>query len=137
VADTVAPGLAPSDPAGRTQLHHWLSFIGTELHKGIFALHFDRSSNDALKAFARDKVAVRFGYLERHLTGRDYLLDQFSVADAYLATVLNWTRAAGPDLKDWPAIAAYQQRVLARPAVARAASEEFAMYTAEQQQKKA
>jgi glutathione S-transferase len=50
------------------------------------------------------------------------------VADAYLATVLNWTRVAGPALADWPALQAYHQRVLARPAVARAFGEELAMY---------
>jgi glutathione S-transferase len=133
IAETVAPSLAPSEPADRARLAQWLVFISTELHTGIFGLHFDRSSNDAVKAFARDKVAVRFGYLERHLTGRDYLLDRFTVADAYLATVLTWTRVAGPDLKDWPALQAYHRRVLGRPAVAKAFSEELAMYTEEQQ----
>jgi glutathione S-transferase len=132
VADNLAPGLAPQDRAGRTQLHHWLSFISTELHKGIFALFFGAGTNDDVKAFARDKVEPRFRYLESHLTGRDYLLDQFSVADAYLATVLNWTRVTGPNLGDWPAVQAYHQRVLARPAIARAAGEEFAIYSEDQ-----
>jgi glutathione S-transferase len=82
-------------------------------------------------------VTPRFAHLERHLTGRDYLLDRFTVADAYLATVLNWTRVAGPDLRDWPALQAYHQRVFARPAVARAFGDELAMYTEEQRRAKA
>jgi glutathione S-transferase len=134
VADTAAPGLAPSDRAGRARLGQWLAFITSELHKGIFSLHFDRASNDAVQAYARSKVAAPFGYLERHLTGREYLLDAFTVADAYLATILNWTQKTGPDLRDWPAVQAYHRRVLARPAVARAFGEEFAMFTAEQRQ---
>jgi glutathione S-transferase len=132
VADTVAPGFAPSDRAGRAQLAQWLAFISSEIHQGIFALHFDPGSNDTVQTFARSHVASRFGHLERHLTGRDYLLDSFTVADAYLATVLNWTQKTGPDLRDWPALQAYHRRVLARPAVARALGEEFAMYTEEQ-----
>lgn len=136
LTETVAPGLAPIDRAGRAQLAQWLSFISTELHTGVFSLHFDKGTGDAVKAFARERVASRFAYLERHLTGRDYLLDRFTVADAYLATVLNWTQVTGPDLGEFPALEAFHRRVLARPAVARAFGEELAMYTAEQRQAK-
>jgi glutathione S-transferase len=132
IADTVAPGLAPPDRAGRSRLLQWLSFISTELHTGIFTLHFDRGTNDTVQGFARKKVTPLFDYLDRHLTGRDYLLDAFSVADAYLATVLTWTQKTGPELKGWPAVQAYHRRVLARPSVAKAFGEELAMYTAEQ-----
>lgn len=134
IASTAAPGLAPEDAAGRAQLARWLSFVSSELHAGYFALQFARDTSEPVKAFARARVTPRFAYLERHLTGRDYLLDRFTVADAYLATVLNWTRVAGPDLRDWPALQAYHQRVLARPAVARAFGDELAMYTEEQRQ---
>jgi glutathione S-transferase len=132
LAETVAPSLAPKDRAGRTQLQQWLAFITTELHKGCFGLLLDKTANDTVKAFARDKIPPRLRLLDRHLTGREWLLDTFSVADVYLATVLNWTRATGPNLADYPAVQAYHQRVLARPAIARAAGEEFAMYAAEQ-----
>lgn len=121
--------LAPTDRAGRMRLDEWLSYVGTELHKGIYSLIFSRYTNDALKAYARDKIPSRFGIVEAHLKDREYLLDSFSVADAYLGTLLNWTRTAGPDLKEWPALLAYQKRVLARPAVAKAVGEEFALYT--------
>lgn len=127
--------LAPTEREERARLHEWLSFIGTELHKGIFALHFDRETNDALKSFARAKVASRFNHLEKHLTGRSFLLEHFTIADAYLATVLNWTQVTGPKLTDWPAIAAYHQRMLARPAIAKASGEEFVLYGAEQKRR--
>jgi glutathione S-transferase len=131
-----APAIAPSERAGRNQLAQWLSFISSELHTGIFSLHFDRGTSDDIKAFARTRVARRFDYLERHLAGRDFLLDRFTVADAYLATVLNWTRATGPELASWPALQAYHGRMLARPAVARAFGEELAMYNEEQRRAK-
>lgn len=46
------------------------------------------------------------------------------IADAYLFTVIGWTRFQNIDLAPWPAIAAYQQRVMARPAVQAAMQEE-------------
>lgn len=125
--------LAPTDLEGRAQLHQWLSFISSELHKGIYSLQFSRETTDPVKEYARKKIASRFGRLDAHLADREYLLGAFSVADAYLGTVLNWTRVAGPDLRDWPSLNAYHKRVRARPAVARAQAEEFALYTAEQQ----
>ncbi|MGN6106593.1 MAG: glutathione binding-like protein, partial [Kofleriaceae bacterium] len=123
--------LVPTERPARTQLQQWLSFISTELHKGIYGILFDRSASEEVKQFARARIPARFERLATHLTDREYLLDQFSVADAYLATVFAWTQAAGPKLGDWPVLAAYQKRLLARPAVARAFGEELAMYTAE------
>jgi glutathione S-transferase len=67
-----------------------------------------------------------------HLEGREFLLDHFSVADAYLVTILNWTQAVPAiDLAKWPAIKAYYDRVRQRPSVTKASSEEFTLYKAE------
>ena len=83
------------------------------------------------KARARDKSESRFAFLDNHLRGRDFLLDRFTVADAYLYTVLNWTGSTKVDLTPWPAIAAYHKRMQARPSIAKAFKEEFALYQAE------
>ena len=71
--------------------------------------------------------------LERHLAGRDFLLDGFTVADAYLVTVLNWAQYCGVALAEWPAV----RRMQARPSVARAFSEEMALYEEEQARRNA
>ena len=126
-----AAGLAPQDPAGRTSLHQWLSFIGTELHKTTFAPQFDRTASDAVKAYALSKAGPRLDLLDRHLRGRESLLDRFSVADAYLATVLTWTAATPIDLGKWPAVAAYFAHVRKRPSIARAFREERPLYVKE------
>src|SRR5882724_9486694 len=91
-------GLAPWDAAGRYWLQQWLSFIGSELHKLVFSPLLDRASPEGAKEFALAKAAARFARLESYLAGRSYLLDRFSVADAYLTTVLNWSAPAGLDL---------------------------------------
>jgi glutathione S-transferase len=124
-------GLAPESGMPRYRLQQWLGFITSELHKLVFSPLLDpRSAADA-KGYATGKVAQRFAYLNTHLESREYLLDQFTVADAYLIVVLNWARFAGLDLAQWLAVQSYFQRMSTRPSVARAFAEEFALYQEE------
>lgn len=112
----------------RYRLQQWLNFIAAELHKYVFTPLFSPKFDDAAKAVAREAAAERFAHLDEHLTGRDWLLDEFSVADAYLAAVLNWAQALQIDLAPYPAVIAYRDRLRERPSVARALGEEFAEY---------
>jgi len=125
-------GLAPSHGPERYRLQLWLNFITSELHKLVFIPLLSHKSNDGAKAFAREQIAPRFAYLNAHLAGRDYLLDRFTVADAYLVTVLNWTKSTGIDLTQWPALDVYFRRMHQRASVARAFAEEMALYQEEQ-----
>jgi len=136
VADLDEEGrLAPKSGLERYRLQQWLNFIASELHKALFYPQFSPDSNDGAKSFSRKLLDKRFDYLDRHLTGRDFLLDHFTVADAYLATVLGWTRPVGIDLGQWPAIKDYFTRMRARPAVARAVAEEYALYEAQEERR--
>lgn len=117
----------------RTRLQQWLCFIGTELHKALFIPLLDPKAGPETKAWALAKGTSRLDYLENHLQGRDFLLERFSVADAYLATVLNWTMATPQiDFRTWPAIKAYHARLRTRPSIARAIAEEYELFKAEQ-----
>ncbi|UZE48371.1 glutathione binding-like protein [Rhodopseudomonas sp. P2A-2r] len=117
----------------RTRLQQWLCFIGTELHKALFIPLLDPKASAETKAWALARGTSRLDYLEAHLQGREFLLDRFSLADAYLATVINWTMATPQlDFAQWPAIKAYHQRLRARPSIARAVAEEFELFKAEQ-----
>jgi glutathione S-transferase len=124
--------LAPGHGPERYRLQLWLNFISSEVHKLVFTPLLSHKSNDGAKAFARDQIASRFAYLNAHLDGRDYLLDRFTVADAYLVTVLNWTKPTGIDLTQWPALHAYFRRMHRRESVAKAFAEEMALYQEEQ-----
>ena len=124
--------LAPKGGIARTRLHQWLCFVGTELHKGLFAPLFDRKAPEGTAANVLAKAEPRLAYLNNHLTGREFLLDSFSVADAYLYTVLNWSMATPVKFDRYPAIAAYFDRLKKRPSVAKAFGEELALYKAEQ-----
>lgn len=115
-----APGKQLAPEAGTMARYHlieWLNFISTELHKAFSPL-FKPNTPEETKQAARDTISARINIVEKQLQGRDYLTgNQFSVADAYLFTVLNWARPMKFDLGQWPAVEAYMQRVAARPAV--------------------
>ena len=128
--------LAPPGGRERSELQQWLGFIGTELHKAIFIPLLDDQASEAVKAYARDKIGLRMRILQAHLRDREYVLDTFSIADAYLTTILNWAGASKVDLQQWPEVHAYYQRMLKRPSIARAAGEEFALYKEEQARRK-
>ncbi|UFZ01428.1 glutathione binding-like protein [Bradyrhizobium ontarionense] len=116
----------------RSRLQQWLCFIGTELHKGLFIPILDKTAPDDMKTHVLKKNLSRLDYLDNHLRGREYLLDHFSVADAYLVTVINWTMATPPiELAKWPALKAYYERLRARASIAKAIAEEFQLYKAE------
>jgi glutathione S-transferase len=124
--------LAPASGPERYRLQLWLNFITSELHKLVFSPLLNHKSNDGARAFAHGQAGPRFDYLNAHLDGREFLLDRFTVADAYLVTVLNWTKPAGIDLTPWPAVLAYFKRMHRRESVARAFAEEMALYQEEQ-----
>jgi glutathione S-transferase len=124
-------GLAPMEAMPRTRLHQWLCFIGTELHKALFIPLFDTKLPADMKARILEKGDTRLAYLNAHLEGREFLLDRFSVADAYLFTVLNWRIATPVAIEKWPAIESYYSRMKKRPNISRALSEEHALYAEE------
>jgi glutathione S-transferase len=115
-----APEKKLAPPAGsmeRYRLMEWLNFISTEVHKNFGPL-FKPTTPEETKQAARDMLAKRLAFVAQKLEGSEYLMgNQFSVADAYLFTVLNWAGHVKLDLSPWPVLTAYHQRVAARPAV--------------------
>ncbi|MGA2551906.1 MAG: glutathione binding-like protein [Burkholderiaceae bacterium] len=125
-------GIGASPGMQRSRLQQWLCFIGTELHKGLFVPLLDKKAVPDVKTYVLGKYLSRLDYLESYLKGREFLLEEFSVADAYLTTVINWTMATPPiDLAKWPTLKTYYERLLARPSIARAIAEEFELYKTE------
>ena len=113
--------LAPANGSkARYQLQSWLTFIGTEVHKN-FSPFFNPAVTPEMKDLARSNLQRRLGYVNDQLAGRDFLMgDTFSVADAYLFTVVGWAKFVQLDLSAWPHLIAFQGRVAARPATQRA-----------------
>jgi glutathione S-transferase len=131
-------GIGAKPGIDRAKLQQWLCFIGTELHKGLFVTLLSKTAPPEAKTYTLEKGLSRLDYLDKYLEGREFLLDHFSVADAYLVTVINWTMATPPiELAKWPNVKAYYDRTRARPSIARALGEEFALYKAELERHKA
>lgn len=112
----------------RVRLTEALAFVATELHKGTFFPLFDRNASAAVREYAATHGEARLTRLQAQLEGRTWMLDDFGVADAYLLTVLSWCVATPIPLERWPTLLAYLKRGLKRPAVARAISEEKALF---------
>ncbi len=135
-----AARLAPpaSDRLARAKLQQWLSFIGSELHKALFTPLVGRETPPDVRAWTARKYSSRLAYLDDKLKGREFLLDRFGVADAYLATILNWTQATPEiDLNAYPNVKAYLERMRQRPSVAAALTTEVPLFRAEIARRKA
>jgi len=101
----------------RYRLQEWLTFIGTEMHKGYSPL-FNPNMPEEAKAIFKDKLKSRYEWLDGQFADKQYLMgDQFSVADGYLFTVTNWAKPTGVDISGFANLLAWHARVAARPAV--------------------
>ena len=90
------------------------------MHKGFFIPLFDQKAPEGTRQHTLKKYESRLKYLNDHLTGRQYLLDRFTV-----------------DLAPWPAIKSYREFLQTRPSIAKAFLEEMALYKAELARNKA
>jgi glutathione S-transferase len=118
IADRKPGTLAPAfGTFERYKLMEWLNFIATEVHKQFGPLWYP-DTPEATKDKQRATLAKRFGYIAETLGKQPYLMgENFTIADAYLHTMLNWTGHLKVDLAAFPALQQFQERVGARPAV--------------------
>lgn len=101
----------------RYRLMEWLNYIATELHKG-FAPFFKDNTPAEYKKILIDKLSHHFDYLTEHLAKNMFLMGElFSVADAYLFTILRWSGFVGIELKSWPVLLKYSDHINARASV--------------------
>jgi glutathione S-transferase len=119
IADQVpAKKLAP--PAGtmaRSRLQEWLNFLTSEIHKSFSPL-FNPATPEEYKTIAKAKLQDRYQWVDAQLEGKNYLLGaDFSVADPYLFTLTSWAPHVGLDISGRKNVAAFMQRMSARPAV--------------------
>ena len=121
-------GLAPAwGTIERYQLIDTLNYLSTEVHKRIFYNVFAPTVPEAAKAAAKAQLEPTLDAIAKRLGDRETLVGgKFTVADAYLVTILNWFAFVGADLAKYPTLKAYHQRHLARPAVAQAMGVEIA-----------
>jgi hypothetical protein len=107
-------GTLVSTTKERLKVQEWLNYIASELHKGFSPL-FNSATPDAYKAIVKTNLAKQFAYLDKSLAGKDYLTGKnFTVADAYLFTIMNWRHMHKIDISGYKNLSAYLDRVGAR-----------------------
>jgi len=111
---TIAPAFGSTE---RYRVMEWLNFISSEVHKQFGPLWYP-DTPDATKEKQRATLAKRFDHIAKTLDRQPYLMgENFTIADAYLHAVLNWSGFLKVDLTPWPALQQFQARMAARPAV--------------------
>jgi glutathione S-transferase len=119
VAD-LAPGRAligePGTPR-RLAVVEWLTFVSTELHKTFSPWLWHKETAESTRKAAKDKLALRFAELDALLATREFLAGEYSVADAYAFTIVNWANFLTLPLTPYANLKAYLARIAARPAV--------------------
>lgn len=116
--------IPPVGTMDRYRVLEWLTFISTEVHKGFSPL-WKPNTPPETQELAIANLHRRFAYLDRHLATHAFLMgDEFTIADAYLFTVVSWSNVHGLDLSAHPNLHAYLERVKARPKVRAALAEE-------------
>lgn len=118
LADLKPGTLAPVfGTMARWQLMEWLAFVATEVHKGYGPL-WNPATPPEVRERTVQALGNRFTHIAKTLGQQPYLTgNEFTVADAYLFVILNWSGLLQVDLSPWPALGAFQARVAARPAV--------------------
>ncbi len=111
-------GLAPAfGTMERYRLMEWLAFIATEIHKG-FGPFWNPNTPEATKQNALVVLSRRFAYVNGRLADGPWLMgSRYTVADAYLFTVLGWSAIHNVDISPWPHLTAYLAKVAERSAV--------------------
>ena len=111
-------GLAPKPGSmERYKLQEMLNFTTSELHKGM-GNFFNPALTEEWREAATDRLTLRLDWLAKQLEGKQYVMgDKFSVADAYVFTILNWAGPSKFDMGKWPVPQEYQKRVAQRPKV--------------------
>lgn len=101
----------------RYRVMEWQNYITSELHKSftpLFRPELDTNAKQSLAGLLRNKLE----WVNTQLAGRSFLTgDAFTVADAYLFVVANWSKFVQLDISDLAHLQAFMARVAQRPAV--------------------
>lgn len=122
--------LGEPTPAGRAEAMRWLSLLNSDLHpafKPIFSpMRFlaDPARADEVANAGRTSVGKYLAILDTRLEGRQWLVDQRTVADPYLFVMLRWAVRLNIALKGYSHLSAFLERMNADPGVRKAILDE-------------
>ncbi len=113
----------PSDSIGRAAVMEWLMWqmagLGPMLGQAHHFLHFHPGKSDYAELRFKNEVARLYGVLDKRLGGRDYICDEYSIADIACWPWISRYEWQQINLAEYPNIRAWYKRLLARDAVKR------------------
>ena len=116
--------IPPMGSIARYRVMEWLSYIAMEVQKGFGPLFNPNTSEETRKTVISNLINY-FDFISESLGDKDYLCgDRYTIVDAYLFTILNWTRFVEVDLTPWKKLRRYMARIMKRPAVKQAMTSE-------------
>jgi len=111
----------------RYQVQQWLTFIGTEPQRLLGSFFIEGHLTEAGLEFGKGKLNQRLAIMDSRLADNEYLMGpDYTIADVYAFTILNWIPAFGIDidLGDYKNLAPYLDRIRRREAVQTALKQE-------------
>jgi glutathione S-transferase len=116
--------LAGTDTLKRYKTLEWLNYVATELHKGFTPL-FRQDTPEEYKPTVRTLLEKKIAWVDEVLKDQEWINGhRFTIADAYLFTVLRWGFAVKLQISGLKNIEAYMARMAARPSVSAALAAE-------------
>ncbi len=113
----------PSDSIGRAAVMEWLMWqmagLGPMLGQAHHFLHFHPGKSDYAELRFKNEVTRLYGVLDKRLGGRDYICDEYSIADIACWPWISRYEWQQINLAEYPNIHAWYKRLLARDAVKR------------------
>jgi glutathione S-transferase len=110
----------------RAEIQSWVAFVSSDLQKAFQPIYRaeDMTTNAAAQAeivaHGREGVRAYLKHVDERLKGREFIAaDRFTIADAYLFTIVGWTSWNEIDLAPYANLTRYMARIKARPAVHR------------------
>jgi glutathione S-transferase len=118
--DPLGKLMPPNGTVERARLQAWLNFLASELHKGALGPLFYPALDEGAKDVFRERLRARFALVDQHLSAREYLLGDYSIADVGLYAITGWAPRVGFDIDPYPHLRAHYTRVGDRDTVRKA-----------------
>ncbi len=108
----------------RSETMSWVAFVASDLQKAftpffqVKDISQSETAQTEIKDFAAKKIKTFLDHIENNLAGKNYITgNQFTIADAYLFTIIGWTKWVKISTLEYKNITKYMKRVFDRPAV--------------------
>jgi glutathione S-transferase len=125
-------GLMPESLKERAHVYRWVMFAMTELEQPLWRISkhtFIYPEDKRLPqdiSLAREEFAAMASVLDRHMTGRQFVVgDHVTAADCVIAYLMDWANEEHL-LDGCPQLSAYRERMYARPTAPQRIAEAFA-----------